>query len=124
IDCQAATTSPVDASVATSVSPTEPSDELVTWELGEPAPRPRWTTSWPACGSASTGVPLDIAAVTSEPETSASSGPPPLAWTGVAQVAPPSPEVMPQRLLTFEGEIAPKTASSVPSGRRTRPRWA
>ena len=31
-------------------------------------------------------------------------------------MAPPSLEVIPQTLLTFEGEMAPKTASSVPFG--------
>src|SRR5262249_19898086 len=30
---------------------------------------------------------------------------------------------MPQTLLTFDGETAPKVASSVPSGRRTSPGW-
>src|SRR6478736_7879787 len=80
-------------------------------------------TSCPACGSVTTGVPFESAAVMSEPYASDSSGPPPLTLTGAAQLEPPSLEVIPQTLLTFEGEMAPKIASSVPSGRRTRPVW-
>ena len=80
-------------------------------------------TSCPACGSVTTGVPFESAAVMSEPYASDSSGPPPLTLTGAAQLEPPSLEVIPQTLLTFEGEMAPKIASSVPSGRRTRPGW-
>ena len=38
-------------------------------------------------------------------------------------MAPPSLEVIPQTLLTFEGEMAPKTASSVPFGSATSPGW-
>ena len=67
IEGQLATTSPVAASTATSASVVDPSVLFVTTKLGEPPPRPVWTTRLPACGSASTGVVPVIAAVRSDP---------------------------------------------------------
>src|SRR6201995_2195742 len=110
-------TAPVLASTAEAVLPAASSPALVSWNVGDPVPKPCWITMLPQHPAVSTGVPLDTCSV--RLLSPVASNPLPM-FAGADHVVPPSVELMPHGPLTPLGE-PPNTAWSDPLGRTARP---